>query len=222
MGLPCKPLNKSRSFRKFRNFGRTFPGTLWIYLVDFVSGMFNYRKFRSFCKFRNFHDFPWAFPATLWINFVDFVSGMANYRKFRSFRKFRNFRNSCNFGPGLSMGLPCNPLNVFRWFCFCLQFLANYRKFRNSCNFGRGFPATFWINCVDFFHGLTNYRKFRSFRKFCNFRNSCNFGRGFPATLWTNYKDFVNGLANCRKFRSFRTCVQSWTLLVSLHLKTEC
>ena len=111
------------------------------------------------------------------------------------------------------MGLPCNPLNKFRWF---RKWSANYRKFRsfrkfrnfrNSRNVRFDFPVTLWINFVDIVSGLANYRKFR------NFRNPRKFGQGLSATLWINYIDFVNGLANYRKFRSFRSYVQSWTLL---------
>ena len=93
------------------------------------------------------------------------------------------------------MGLPCNPLNKFRWF---RKWSANYRKFRNSRNVRWDFPVTLWINFVDIVSGLANYRKFR------NFRNPRKFGQGLSATLWINYIDFVNGLANYRKFRSFR------------------
>ena len=104
-----------------------------------------------------------------------------------------------------------HPLRKFRSF-------RKFCNFRNSRNFGRGFPATLWINFVDFANGLANYRKFRSFRNFRDFRNSRNFGRGFPATLWINFVDFVNGLAKYRNFRSFRSCVQSWTLLWKRHV----
>ena len=44
-----------------------------------------------------------------------------------------------------------HPLHKFRSF-------RKFRNFRNSRNFERGFPATLWINFVDFVNGLANYR----------------------------------------------------------------
>ena len=69
------------------------------------------------------------------------------------------------------MGLPCNPLNKFRW--FFVNGMASYRKFRSFRNFvilatfrnfWWAFPATLWINFVDFVNGMANYRKCRSLR----------------------------------------------------------
>ena len=139
----------------------------------------------------------------VWYWNKSFVFAWSRLRTLRANVSRKQNRTEVYLCPGLNA---VTNFTIFRKF----RSFRKFRNFRNSRNFGRGFPATLWINFVDFFNGLANYRKFRSFRKFRNFRNSRNFGRGFPATLWINFVNSVNGL---RKFRSFRSCVKSWTLL---------
>ena len=93
--------------------------------------------------------------------------------------KYRTFKLSCNIASASQYN-------------DCLGTRSKASSFRN---FRWPFPATLWINFVDFVSGLVNYCKFRSFRKFRNFRNFRKFRWAFPATFWINFVDFVNSLA---------------------------
>ena len=128
------------------------------------------------------------------LNVIEFDNNLADVNKFTfSTTILKKFCSYCKF----------------RRFLIFHNHVANYRNFhsyqqiRHFPNLWWAFPATLWINFIDFVSGMANYRKFRSFRKFRNFRNFCNFWWVFPATLWIHFVDIVSGLANYRKFCSF-------------------